>query len=429
MMGPELWGPRSFLFQNIPVNEGFLLHMKTLSLLQSTLQESRKRTDAIFALIKPESLYLRPIPERHRLIFYLGHLEAFDWNQLCRWTLDIPSFHPEFDALFEAGIDPREGELPQDDPSDWPSVEEVHTYNAHVRHAIDGAIEDVSPDMVQVIIEHRLMHAETTAYLMQHMNEEGKINPGVVSSFSRMSPELQMVHIPGGSITLGQNPTDGFGWDNEFSAHILQVQDFHISKYKVTNGQYLQFVEEGAPPPPFWAKVEGQWVIRTMFGYCELPLDWPVYVSQQEALAYAQWQGMALPSESQYHRAAYGTFSDEERLFPWGNSPPNGRQGNFNFKSWDPHAVTADPEGDSAFGVSQMLGNGWEWTSTEFHPFEGFAPMLTYPGYSTRFFDHDHYVVKGAGPQTASCFLRRSFRNWFRTGYPHAHVGFRCVSQ
>ena len=100
-----MWGPRPFLLQNIPVDEGFLLHMKTLSLLQSTLQESRKRTDAIFALIKPESLYLRPIPERHRLIFYLGHLEAFDWNQLCRGSLDIPSFHPEFDALFEAGID------------------------------------------------------------------------------------------------------------------------------------------------------------------------------------------------------------------------------------------------------------------------------------------------------------------------------------
>ena len=402
--------------------------MKTLSLLQAMLQESRTRTDAIFALIKPEMLYSRPIPERHRVIFYLGHLEAFDWNQLCRWTLDIPSFYPEFDTLFEAGIDPKEGDLPQEQPSAWPSVEEVQIYNAKVRHTVDAVMEEVSPEMAQVIIEHRLMHVETTAYILQHVHEEGKCNPGVIPSPSGPSPAPQLVHIPGGPITLGQNPTDGFGWDNEFSAHVVQVPAFRISKYKVTNGQYLKFVKEGAAAPPFWENVKGQWVLRTMFGYRPLPLDWPVYVSQREAQAYAEWQGMSLPSEEQFHRAAYGTSTDEERMFPWGNAAPNGIHGNFNFKQWDPISVTACPEGDSAFGVSQMVGNGWEWTSTEFHPFEGFAPIPTYPGYSTRFFDHDHYVVKGAAPQTASCFLRRSFRNWFRAGYPHAHVGFRCVS-
>ena len=78
-------------------------------------------------------------------------------------------------------------------------------------------------------------------------------------------------------------------------------------------------------------------------------------------------------------------------------------------------------------GVAQLVGNGWEWTSTPFHPFEGFNPLPTYPGYSARFFDQDHYVVKGGGPLTASRLLRRSFRNWFRQGYPYAHTGFRCV--
>ena len=93
--------------------------------------------DAIFSFVKPEAWYERPIPERHRLIFYLGHLETFDWNQICRWTLGHPSFHPQFDQLFEAGIDPKEGELPQDTPSDWPSIEEVQGYNRRVRQEVD----------------------------------------------------------------------------------------------------------------------------------------------------------------------------------------------------------------------------------------------------------------------------------------------------
>ncbi len=91
--------------------------------LQERLDSARQRTDSIFSLLRPEALYSRPIPERHRLIFYLGHLEAFDWNLICRKTLDVPSFHPQFDTLFEFGIDPPVGQAAQDQPSDWPLVE------------------------------------------------------------------------------------------------------------------------------------------------------------------------------------------------------------------------------------------------------------------------------------------------------------------
>jgi formylglycine-generating enzyme required for sulfatase activity len=89
--------------------------------------------------------------------------------------------------------------------------------------------------------------------------------------------------------------------------------------------------------------------------------------------------------------------------------------------------VDATPAGDSARGVSQLIGNGWEWTSTLFGPFPGFQPFPFYPGYSRNFFDEEHYVLKGASPRTASCFLRRSFRNWFRPDYPHVYATFRLV--
>ena len=105
------------------------------------LQEARRRTDELFALLAPGAHYDRPIPERHRNIFYLGHLEAFDWNLIGRKTLGEPSAHPAFDKLFEFGIDPPVGKLPEDQPRDWPSVAEVEAYNlgARARHASGGS--------------------------------------------------------------------------------------------------------------------------------------------------------------------------------------------------------------------------------------------------------------------------------------------------
>ena len=87
------------------------------------MQSARDETDKLFELIRPEAIYSRPIPERHRLIFYLGHLEAFDWNLIARKTLGVPSFHPEFDQLFEFGIDPPVGKSPEDQPAEWPAAQ------------------------------------------------------------------------------------------------------------------------------------------------------------------------------------------------------------------------------------------------------------------------------------------------------------------
>ncbi len=401
--------------------------MISSSVLPTALYQARSYLDEMFGLVRPDSFYERGIPERHRLIFYLGHVEAFDWNQIGRWTLGKSSFHEEFDQLFEAGIDPAEGALPHDQPSDWPSLDDVTDYNFRVREEVDHILDEAPHDILSIAIEHRWMHVETTAFILHRLSQSRKVSPSLPALPTCPPPIHTMIEIPEGTATLGENSGDTFGWDNEFDQHEIDVPAFSISKYKVTNAQYHQFVNDGGAPPSFWIRRGERWFLRTMFGERPLPPDWPVFVSQREAHAYAVWAGLSLPTEAQFHRAAYGTKSGEERLFPWGNTPPNGTHGNFGMKYWDPVSVTAYPEGDSDFGVAQLVGNGWEWTSTLFHPFEGFSAYPTYPGYSARFFDQDHYVVKGAGPQTAVCLLRRSFRNWFRPGYPYAHVGFRCV--
>jgi formylglycine-generating enzyme required for sulfatase activity len=216
-----------------------------------------------------------------------------------------------------------------------------------------------------------------------------------------------------------------FGWDNEFDQCSVFVPAFRIQKRSVSNGEYLDFVKDGGPSPHFWATRNGITYWRGMFAEVRLPLDWPVYVTQSQATAYAEWLGASLPSEPQFHRAAYGSAS-EEREYPWGSVSPDQVPGNFDFRRWDPEPVWSNT-GDSGFGVSQLLGNGWQWTCTVFAPFPGFAAHPLYPGYSANFFDGQHYVMKGGSPRTAACMLRRSFRNWFRADYPYTYATFRCV--
>ena len=164
-----------------------------------------------------------------------------------------------------------------------------------------------------------------------------------------------------------------------------------------------------------------------MFEQVPLPLDWPVYVTWAEADAYAKWRGRRLPSEAEFHRAAYGTFEGHERRFPWGDTLRGRPPANFDFVRWDPEPIGRHRDAASGFGVHDLVGNGWEWTADVFAPFDGFVPLPSYPEYSTDFFDGEHYVMKGASPVTARPLVRPGFRNWFRARYPYVYATFRTA--
>jgi len=412
------------------------------------LADARARTDEIFSILTPEALYERPIPERHRLIFYLGHVEAFDWNLIARGTHGVEPFHERFDKLFAFGIDPVDGALPNEPPSAWPREEEVRDYNREVRRRIDDLLAS-SAAVLPMAIEHRLMHAETLAYLLHRLPyplkrplaSAGETEPARASTDGR-------VRIPAGTATLGMSRESGrFGWDNEFESMRVPVPEFRIDLGKVTNGRYREFVEAGGyheprlwsdadwawkeaaglEHPTFWERRGGAWVWRGMFSDLPLREDCPVYVSHAEASAFARWAKGSLPTEAQFHRAAYGTPEGEEREFPWGDAAPAREHGQFDFHAWDPAPVGSHPAGRSAFGVWDLVGNGWEWTSTVFGPFPGFRAHPLYEGYSSNFFDGEHYVMKGGSPRTAACMLRRTFRNWFQPRYPFVYAALRLV--
>jgi iron(II)-dependent oxidoreductase len=429
--------------------------------LHTRIREARANSDELFEIVRPEALYDRPIPERHRIIFYLGHLEAFDWNLLLE-PLGLSSFDPDFDRLFAFGIDPVEGGLPSDQPEDWPSPEKVRRYAARLRNTLDDALYSATRKnsslarleqdrLLDVAIEHRLMHAETLCYMLHQLPLERKFGRPHASPPPAQLNFSHAVEIPAGTATLGMQRSQGgrFGWDNEFDEQPVEVPAFAIDAYNVTNHEYLRFVleggyrdrslwseagwesisSEGREHPIFWVRRSDSWAYRTMFEEIRLPLDWPVYVSHDEASAYARWAGKELPSEAEWHRAACAMRDGSERAYPWGAEPPSPRHGNFDLQRWDPTPVGSFPGGSSDFGVADLIGNGWEWTRTLFSPFPGFEPFSFYPGYSANFFDGKHFVMKGGSQRTAACMLRRSFRNWFQPHYPYVYATFRCVER
>jgi formylglycine-generating enzyme required for sulfatase activity len=394
---------------------------------QPELARVRSLTDRLFRQVNPEAYYDRPIPERHRILFYIGHLEAFDWNLIGKNGLGLNAISEELDKLFAFGIDPPIGQPPQDQPSDWPSLEQTRAYVETVREKLDAAIEAAPLEMVAMALEHRLMHAETLIYILHNLPYERKV--AADQEVATICPilKLGMIELTAGTVTLGKQRGEGFGWDNEFEQHTQHVAAFAMSKYKITNGQYLEFVKAGGPAPHYWLSRDRAWFYRGMNAEIPLPVDWPVYATQSQAEAYAQWAGKSLPTEAQFHRAAFGTIEQGEQSFPWGNEPTNARFGNFNFYHADLLPVAATPEGDTELGISQLVGNGWEWTRTPFKPFSGFAASPAYPGYSANFFDDDHFVIKGASCATDARLVRPSFRNWFRRDYPYAYTTFRLV--
>jgi gamma-glutamyl hercynylcysteine S-oxide synthase len=391
-------------------------------------------------LIEPQAFYDRPIPLRHPFAFYEGHIPAFSFLTLNARGLGEPSVDAELERLFERGIDPGSlDEARRHDRSDWPDRPAVAEFAAlcdeRVERALgSGRIEDSAvPRLVRAqaaytILEHESMHQETLLYIVHQLAYDRKRRI-VGRHEDHAIPVPSMRRVDAGVATLGAHPDElPFGWDNEFLRTQVQVAAFDIATFPVTNGEWLRFVARGGPVPAFWRRRDEEWYLRLIFEEIPMPQSWPVYVTHAQAQAYADSMGMRLPTEAEYHRAAFGTPGGDERTYPWGADLPEPEHGNFGFERFDPEPVDAHPLGNSAWGVADLVGNGWEWTSTAFAPFPGFEPMASYPQYSADFFDGQHYVMKGASPVTTRELVRRSLRNWFYHDYPYMYAKFRCIA-
>jgi ergothioneine biosynthesis protein EgtB len=421
---------------------------------------NRAHTRALFDLLDDEAYYSRPIALRHPFVFYEGHLPAFSFNTLVKRGLGEDGIDARLEALFARGIDPDESGAGAVDTEAWPSRDEVRQFANEADRRVMAALEGADLDRpghplleraeaVHTILEHEAMHQETLRYMCHRLPLHQKRRPTAYAPLTRgAAPTQQWIAVPAGRAQLGVAAGEvPFSWDNERPAFETAVPAFAIERHDTTNAAFLEFVEaggyreprwwrpedwawirrEGVEQPAFWVRLGGEWQWRGMFEMLPLPRSWPVYVSWAEANAYARWRGARLPSEAEFQRAAYGSEGGAHREFPWGGEPPDLRRGVFDFTSWDPEPAGSHPAGRSDWGIDDLVGNGWEWTSSVFAPFPGFRPLPSYPEYSADFFDGEHVVLKGASPATARDLLRPSFRNWFRPRYPHVYATFRCA--
>jgi ergothioneine biosynthesis protein EgtB len=420
------------------------------------LQAAWSRSDRIFARIADEAWLEQPIALRQPFLFYLGHLPAFAWNQIARGLLGRRGFRPAFDALFERGIDPTDVDAYEPQAS-WPEREAVIEYRDRVRIEVGDALADPAlprgaATVVAMVVEHELMHQETLSYMLQELDHGLKRRERERHERPESAPRRQTkrVEVAEGDAVLGAAPGSlPFGWDNEFPAQRLRVPAFAIDELPVTNADLREFVEDGGYGEPRLWRAE-DWAWRTRRGLQQphswrrddaglrvrglledVPFEaaqtWPAVVSWAEASAFARWRGDRLPTEAEWHRAARGTPSAGDRRWPWGDEAPAESHGNFHFRNLSPVAVGSHPAGASAWGVLELVGNGWEWTGTPFAPHPGFEPMPHYPGYSADFFDGDHFVLLGGSWATDAALLRPSFRNWFQPRYPYVFSKFRCA--
>jgi iron(II)-dependent oxidoreductase len=425
---------------------------------------NRARSTALFELLAgDQAYYSQPISLRHPLVFYEGHLPAFSFNTVMKKALGAASIDPALEVLFARGIDPESAEVETSDPDRnrerWPDRRTVQAFAKEVDRRLKDALLHADLDRpghplleraeaVFAILEHEAMHQETLLYLWHQLPLDQKRRPhGYEPRVDGADPHQAWIAIPGGAATLGVARSDvPFAWDNESGPYVVQTESFEIERHNVTNAAFMEFVLAGGYStrtywtdddwqwiqaeqirhPHFWVQRESDWFWRGMFDRLPLPQSWPVYVSHAEASAYARWRGARLPTEAEFNRAAFGS-PEGERYHPWGDASPTPAHGVFDFASWDPEPAGSHPEGRSAWGVDDLVGNGWEWTATPFAPFPGFEPRPCYPEYSADFFDQQHFVMKGASPATARELIRPTFRNWFRPRYPYVYATFRCA--
>jgi iron(II)-dependent oxidoreductase len=282
-----------------------------------------------------------------------------------------------------------------------------------------------------MVVSHEQQHDETMLQALALRSGAPLLGPGAPLPPGRPGIAGTSVLVPGGGFVLGVDAADEpFSLDNERPAHVVDVPAFRIGRVPVTNAEYAAFVADGGYTDDRWWSARGRanrveagltapmhWGpdgTRTRFGVIEdQPPDEPVqHVTYFEAEAYAAWAGARLPTEVEWEKAAvWDPTAGRRRRFPWGDAEPTSALANLDGIALRPAPVGAYPAGASAYGVEQLMGDVWEWTSSAFTPWPGFRPML-YAEYSAPFFGGDHRVLRGGSWAVGASILRPSFRNW-----------------
>jgi gamma-glutamyl hercynylcysteine S-oxide synthase len=410
------------------------------TLVAAELESGRRRSLDLLAPVPDAELVRQHSPIMSPLVWDLAHVGNYEELWLLRAVSGAPPIDASLDDLYDAFRHPRPDRpaLPLLGPN------EARHYIAGVRARALDVLDRVEFDerpllagafVYGMVVQHEHQHDETMLATLQLMDGEGyrPLAPPPPSGAPLPAAE---VRVPGGPFLMGTDD-DPWAYDNERPAHVVDLAAFWIDTAPVTNRRYLEFVDDGGYDdrrwwtdeghPQFWRRTGPAAWARRRFGIEEdLPLEEPVqHVCWHEATAYACWAGKRLPTEAEWEKAASWATDGEKRRYPWGDDPDPARA-NLGQRHFGPAPVGAYPGGASPWGVHHMVGDVWEWTSSEFDPYPGFR-SFPYREYSEVFFGAGYKVLRGGSWATAPCAVRTTFRNWDHPIRRQIFAGFRCA--
>ena len=353
------------------------------------------------------------------LIWDLGHIANFEEQWLVREIAGREALRGDLGELYDAIEQPRRirGELP------ILTAAEVRPYMDQVRARTLEVLDDLELDpdeplladgfVYEMLLAHEHQHNETILQLLQMVES---YEPVVVDEGPGREPVAdgpEMVEVAGGAHAIGAG-AEGFAYDNERPRHEVELEPFMIDRTPVTNGAYAEFLADAdGEPPMYWEPDgEGGWQRTAMGRTAPVDTALPViHVSWHEAEAFARWAGKRLPSEPEWEAAAAG--ADPGRA-------------NLDLLAFGPAPAGAYGDAPSGSGALQMLGDVWEWTSSDFTAYPGFQ-AFPYPEYSEVFFGDTYKVLRGGAWSARRDVIRTSFRNWDLPDRKQIFSGFRCV--
>ncbi|MFF0816061.1 ergothioneine biosynthesis protein EgtB [Rhodococcus sp. NPDC003318] len=421
------------------------------SRLAEDLARARERSRSLTECVDDADLVAQHSPLMSPLVWDLAHIG----NQEELWLVrDVGGRDPvrgDIDELYDAFRHPRSTRptLPLLNPAQARSyVAEVRgkVWDVLDRSALRGRPLEQDGFVFAMIAQHEQQHDETM--LATHQLRSGPpVLTAPAAPGARTVPAREVI-VPAGTFEMGTS-TDPAALDNERPAHRVTLPAFAIDAAPVTNGQYVEFVADGGyrrpelwsdrgwahrmsaglEAPQFWVRADRDDWAHRVFGVTRpLQLRRPVvHVCFFEAQAYARWAGRRLPTEAEWERAArWDPVTGRSRRFPWGDADPTETRANLGQRHLEPAEVGAYPDGASPLGVHQLIGDVWEWTSSDFLPYPGFA-AFPYREYSDVFYGGDYKVLRGGSFGTDQVACRGTFRNWDHPVRRQIFAGFRCA--
>ena len=413
--------------------------------LSRARERSTTLTDAVddHDLVRQHSKLMSP------LVWDLAHIGSQEELWLVRDVGGREPLRPDIDDLYDAFQHPRADRpsLPLLGPAEaraYVSEVRAKAFEVLERAPLTGRRLTEAAFAFGMITQHEQQHDETM--LATHQLRKGEpVLHAPAPPVRQGGPLPGEVYIPAGPFVMGTS-VEPWALDNERPAHEIGLGAYFLDTTPVTNGAYLEFLESGGydqprwwseagweyrtkhdiTAPRFWRREAGGWW-RTRFGVYEpVPPAQPVvHVSFYEAEAYAAWAGKRLPTEAEWEKAArFDPATGESRRYPWGNEEPTPEHANLGQRHLSPAEAGAYPAGVSALGVHQLIGDVWEWTSTDFHGYPGFV-AFPYREYSEVFFGPEYKVLRGGSFGTDAAAIRGTFRNWDYPIRRQIFAGFR----